>query len=199
MTSVLVTAFEPYDDWDENASWLAMVELTKSLPEEPVVTTRRYPVDFDAVRKQLVMDLSDGYDYAVHLGQSPRDAMITLEAVGLNVRGERDEAPERFGPLVADGPAAYRTDIPLDRLVDRLRAENIPTRASYHAGEYLCNATLYLTQHLAIQLGMPTQSLFIHLPLEPRQLTAQTPQQPTLTAETSRQAIRLILEELDRL
>ena len=48
MASVLITAFEPYDRWEANSSWLALVELTKDLPSEPRITTRRYPVDFAA-------------------------------------------------------------------------------------------------------------------------------------------------------
>ncbi len=199
MASVLVTAFEPYDDWPENASWTALVELTKALPEEPVVTTRRYPVDFDEVRKRLAKDLADGYDYAIHLGQSPRDAQVSMEAIAINVRGDRAQSPEQFGPLVADGPAAYRTSLPLADFAQRLQGENIPARVSYHAGEYLCNAVYYWSQHLAIEMGMPTQSLFLHLPLAPSQLTPQTPQQATLPAETSAKAVRLLLEELDQL
>jgi len=35
MTRVLITAFEPFDRWSENSSWLALVELTRSLPESP--------------------------------------------------------------------------------------------------------------------------------------------------------------------
>lgn len=199
MASVLVTAFEPYDDWPENASWLTLVELTKTLPDEPVVTTRRYPVDFDEVRQQLAKDLADGYDYAIHLGQSPRDSHVTLEAIGINVRGERQKSPDEFGPLVNDAPAAYRTELPLRQFSDRLRQEKIPTRVSYHAGEYLCNATLYLSQHLAIQMGTNTQSLFVHLPLCPTQIKPGMQQQPTLPVETNARALRLLLDEIDQL
>ena len=199
MASVLVTAFEPYDDWPENASWLALVELTQSLPDEPIVTTRRYPVDFDAVRGQLSKDLADGYDYAIHLGQSPHDAQVTLEAISINVRGDRNQSPDKFGQLVTNGPIAYRTELPLADFSESLRGEGIPTRVSYHAGEYLCNATYYLSQHLAIQMGMSTKSLFVHLPLNPSQVTPQMQQQPTLPATASARAIRLLLDELDQL
>lgn len=199
MASVLVTAFEPYDDWPTNASWLTLVELTKNLPDEPVITTRRYCVDFDKVRTQLAKDLADGYDFAIHLGQSPPDALITLETIGINVRGERDQPPEQFGPLVADGPTAYHTQLPVRELTERLRNAGLPARVSYHAGEYLCNATLYLSHHLAIQLGVDTKSLFIHLPLDPSQLKPTMCRQATLPVTTGARALRLILQELDQL
>src|SRR5690348_9736070 len=100
MPSVLLTAFEPYGAWPENSSWLALVELTRSLPEEPRITTRRYPVDFAAVRQLLAKDLSYDYDFAIHLGQSPGSAQVHLEAIGLNVGGESDQLAERHGPLI---------------------------------------------------------------------------------------------------
>ena len=58
MPRVLVTAFEPYDVWSENASWLALVELTRDLPVRPEVTTRLYPVDYAEMRKRLERDLA---------------------------------------------------------------------------------------------------------------------------------------------
>ena len=32
MPSVLITAFEPYDRWRANSSWLTLVQLTQDLP-----------------------------------------------------------------------------------------------------------------------------------------------------------------------
>ena len=71
MLSVLITAFEPYDRWPENSSWLALVELTRDLPTNLKVVTRRYPVDFEAARSRLLDDLAANYDFALHLGQAP--------------------------------------------------------------------------------------------------------------------------------
>jgi len=39
---VLLTAFEPYDRWKANASWLTLVQLTQNFPEQPKITTRLY-------------------------------------------------------------------------------------------------------------------------------------------------------------
>ena len=57
MPSVLITAFDPYDQWDENASWLALVELTRELPTEAEITTRLYPVELNAMKEKLAVDL----------------------------------------------------------------------------------------------------------------------------------------------
>ena len=70
MPRILVTAFEPYDRWAENSSWLTLVEFTKELDPRARITTRRYPVDLFELRQRLTSDLAADYDYAIHLGQA---------------------------------------------------------------------------------------------------------------------------------
>src|SRR5262245_29923078 len=106
MSSILLTAFEPYDRWPENSSWLALVELTRELPGGSKVVTRRYPVDFDVARSRLREDLAADYDYALHLGQAPGVSRIHLEAIGVNIGGHSSQSPDQFQLLVPDGPAA---------------------------------------------------------------------------------------------
>jgi pyroglutamyl-peptidase len=200
MTTVLLTAFEPYDRWTENASWLALVELTRELtrdlPAGRKVVTRRYPVDFEAVRARLADDLAADYDYALHLGQAPGISRIHLEAVGLNVGGHSSQMPDEYQPLVPDGPAAYQTALPLAEWSSQVRALGIPCQVSYHAGTYLCNALLYLTQHLAATRRLKTQAAFIHLPLAPEQVLHERQDWPSLPSSQAAAAIRSIVGEL---
>src|SRR5262245_20545381 len=99
---VLITAFEPYDGWQSNARWLALVELTKQLPTEPKVTTRLYPVDFDRVRAKLEDDLRAGFDVAIHLGQAPGIAAVHLEMMAINIRRELQSTSDIDPPLSED-------------------------------------------------------------------------------------------------
>lgn len=195
MTSVLITAFEPYDRWRENSSWLCLRELTRERPTEPAITTRRYPVDFQAAKEKLAQDLKANYDYAIHLGQSPRTASIRLEEIGLNVGGCSD-TNERLFPLIADGPVAYRSDLPLADWAAKLRSAGIPAQVSQHAGTYLCNAVLYWSHHFSQQFALRTRSAFLHLPLDVSQTLAEHEELPCLPAAISAAAVRLILEEL---
>ena len=111
MSNVLLTAFEPYDRWPTNASWLALVELTRELPREPTITTRLYPVDFAEVKQRLVKDLAGNYDFAIHLGQAPGSSRVQLEAIGINVGGSSHQSPDQYLPLADDGPMAYRSPL----------------------------------------------------------------------------------------
>jgi pyroglutamyl-peptidase len=193
MPSVLITAFEPYAVWEENSSWLALVELTKDLPKVPDITTRLYPTDFAIVQERLAADLEANFDYALHLGQAPGSGRIQLEAMGLNVEAA---GPDEFRPLVPDGPAAYQSVLPLPLWARKLREAGIPSRVSYHAGTYVCNATLYLSHYFAEQGGLKTRSTFVHLPLDLAQVVHADRDTPAWPRKTLATAIGLILEEL---
>jgi pyroglutamyl-peptidase len=196
LSSFLITAFEPYDRWQENASWLALVELTRDLPPGHKVVTRRYPVDFGLVQSRLAEDLSADYDFALHLGQAPGIGRIHLEAFGVNVGGHSSQTPDQFQPLVPGGPAAYQSTLPLAEWAALIRSDGIPCQVSYHAGTYLCNALLYLSLHQAREQGLKTQSTFIHLPLATSQVIADRQDLPSLPPATCAAAVRTILQAL---
>ena len=196
MPKILLTAFEPYDRWTENASWLALVELTKDVPADVDITTRRYPVDFNVVKDRLAEDLAAQYDYAVHLGQAPGSAVVQLEQMAINAGGHSSQQRHEHRPLSDDGPVAYRSSLPLDAWVPLLRGAGIPTVMSFHAGTYLCNATLYWTHYLAERNGWPTQAVFVHLPLSTSQVAADNHSMASLPTEMSAEAVRLILSQL---
>ena len=197
MRRVLVTAFKPYDCWQSNASWLAMVELTRNKPDSPDVTTRLYDVDFAHVREQLEADLTGDYDFALHMGQAPGSTRIQLESFGINIGGHSRQMPDEFQPLTSDGPAAYASELPLAELALRLREAEIPAQVSYHAGTYLCNATMYLSHHLIAARGLKTKAAFIHVPLDTSQVMDQDEILPSLPAAQSARALRIILSALD--
>lgn len=196
MSRVLLTAFEPYDRWKANASWLALVQLTHSLPSRPQLVTRLYPVDFGVMKERLAEDLQQNFDYALHLGQAPGSSRIQLEAVGLNIGGSYSQSPDQYRPLVEDGPVAYRTSLPVGDWAVKLRRAGIPAQVSYHAGTYLCNATLYWSHYVAERTAIRTKSAFMHVPLDVSQAVNESHGTPSLSAGLTAEAIKLILEEL---
>jgi pyroglutamyl-peptidase len=196
LPTVLITAFEPYDRWRENASWLALVELTRELPSELKVVTRRYPVDFELARERLSSDLAANYDVALHLGQAPGIGRVHLEAIGVNVGGHSSQLPDQFQPLLADGPAAYRSPLPLSEWAAMIRDVGVPCQVSYHAGTFLCNALLYLSLHYARERNLATRSTFVHLPLAPSQVFSERSDLPSLSSRECALAIRTILSQI---
>ena len=104
MTSVLLTAFEPYDLWTANSSWLTLVQLTHQLPSDPSITTRLYPVNFAAMKERLAKDLEANYDYALHLGQAPGSTRIQLESHAINIGGSAMQSPDTYRAWSRMGP-----------------------------------------------------------------------------------------------
>ncbi|QDS94187.1 Pyrrolidone-carboxylate peptidase [Roseimaritima multifibrata] len=190
MPSVLLTAFEPYEEWTENSSWLALIELTRWLEDSSHLTTRRYPVCFQAVSKKLGDDLKGDYDLILHLGQAPGTTHIRLESIGLNVDSCGD-------PLVKGAPTAYQTSLDLPSWQKRLNAAGIPASVSHHAGTVLCNATLFSSQHYLAERRLKSQVAFIHLPLTPAQAAAQTTPLPSMSSAMAAAAIATIIESFE--
>jgi pyroglutamyl-peptidase len=190
MAKILLTAFEPYDRWSENSSWLALVDLTRWFESRSQVTTRRYPVNLQVASDRLRKDLLDDYDYAIHLGQSPGSSVLKIESTGLNLRTDGL-------PLIDGAPAAYTTTIPIARLCDSLLAKRIPAEVSHHAGTYLCNAVLYLSQHFSDELGLATQSIFLHLPLSPEQVADAGSNLPSASTSVMAAAVGHLINVLE--
>ncbi len=189
MTRVLLTAFEPYDRWPENSSWLALAELTQWYDGGAEFTTRRYPVELTSMSEKLREDLQQDYDLALHLGQAPGTTLVKLESVGLNVRSDGS-------PLIRDAPAAYRSPLPLDRCHRALTSAGIPSEVSHHAGTYLCNAALFLSQHYSELFGLKTRCLFVHIPLSPAQSARDGGQLASISTPMAAAAIALIVDQL---
>ncbi len=187
MPRVLLTAFDVYDQWQENSSWLTLVELTRWFDMGDSLVTRRYPVDFPAVKQRLAEDMQKDYDLVLHLGQAPGSAVIRMEGFGINV-GSNDL------PLVEDGPSAFRTRLPLSQWNEQLQGRSIPSQVSYHAGTYLCNATLYMSQYFAECEQLRTDSTFIHLPLAPQQVVHSGKAMPSMSVPMMAAGVATILE-----
>lgn len=195
MPTVLLTAFEPYDGWQTNASQLALAALSGEMPP-PNMATRLLPVDFEIVKARLAEELAAHYDYVLHLGQAAGSAKIQLEAVGLNIACDRGSFIDRR--LCDDGPLAYRSSLPLHKWAEKMRAGGVPAEVSFHAGTYLCNAALYLTHYYIERMKLKTQAAFIHLPLDTSQATGDGQNGASLPTALSAAAIRIALESLGR-
>ena len=196
MPRVLLTAFGPYGEWSENASWLALQALMRDAPHGVDLTTRRYPVDFQGLRERMAADLVSRYDVAIHLGQAPGSGVVRLESVGINQAREVQEEGTEVRELEPGGPAAYRSTLPLDAWARMLCDEGIPAKVSSHAGDYLCNASLYWSHHFTAGLPEPPRAVMVHIPLDLSQAAKSEKELPSMPVEISAFAVRRLLESL---
>lgn len=170
---VLITGFEPFNREPFNPSQ-GVLELVRNLVEGPeiTVTTTVLPVDVLRMTLELPQLLRTVQpDVYLALGLAPGRTTLSIERVGLNVLDF--PIPDNGGnqpidqPVIAGGPLAYATTLPIKSIVEACRALQLPLYVSNSAGTYLCNAALYLGLHWASTDdvgGKQPRVGFIHVP-----------------------------------
>jgi pyroglutamyl-peptidase len=158
---ILVTGFMPFLGEKINPSEMLANELAQNFPE---VTSLILPVEFKKSFEVLKSHLKNNtYDYIVSLGQASSRSKISLEKIALNwIQSEhKDESGNQPKPgKINEGPLALMTEIQIDNIYQKLKAENYPIEISFSAGTYVCNE-LYFRELSELK----TNSVFIHVPL----------------------------------
>ena len=103
----------------------------------------------------------------IAVGLAGGTSAVRLERVAINVIDAR--IPDNAGsapvdePVVADGPAAWFTGLPLKASLVAVRAAGIPVEVSSTAGTYVCNATFAALMH-GTSGREGVRSGFVHVP-----------------------------------
>ena len=196
---LLVTAFKPYQSYPWNVSAEALRAITEGVyfdgsgQEARLVYSgpRRgfdaglYDVDFDSIEADLHGDLTSEIGAVLLMGQAPGRATIDLERFAVNA-GVRPGSDGDWFPLEDGGPEALKSDLPLDDWTRRLKEQGLPARQSFHAGTFLCNASLYRALRNFERRGVPRAAVFLHLPVSQEHFPDA---EVTLPAETIFRAV----------
>ena len=131
----------------------------------------------------------------VGLGQSAGAAGLRLERVAINrshaMTPDNTGVVLRGSPVIAGGPAAYLSTLPLHRMLVAVQAAGVPASLSNNAGRYVCNHVFFTQQHVLASREVPGG--FSHLPLLPRQAMGR-PRMPSLPLHLQVAAVRSALE-----
>lgn len=104
---------------------------------------------------------------ALHFGVAREAKGFEIETVGRNrCRLAIDAAGvvPALDRLLEDGADTHATNLPVERIVERLTALGLPACASGDAGGYLCNALLYHSLRHAETLNPAMRAGFVHMP-----------------------------------
>jgi pyroglutamyl-peptidase len=158
--SVVVTGFEPFGGRRVNRSW----EAVRRLDRRPSWQTRQLPVHYENIAAEISGLVKQKPACLLLVGESP-GRTLAVEQVALNLvdtrRADNTNLPPTRETLVDDQPLALRASWNARLVAQRIAAAGIPARASYHAGTYCCNASLYL----AISSLEPHTAVgFLHVP-----------------------------------
>lgn len=198
MPTVLLTGFAPFGGEDVNPSWEAVRALDGKRIGGHRIVARCLPVEFgraNAALRRAIADTSPALVLCV--GQAGGRAAISIERVAINVDDAR--IPDNAGnapvdaPIVARGPAAYFSTLPIKRLRAALDRAGIPAEVSQTAGTYVCNHVFYGLMH-ALKRRPGLRGGFVHIPYSPEQ-AARHPGAPSLPVATVVDALRIVVRE----
>ena len=188
MRNVLVTGFGPFGGEPINPALEAIKLLEGRIIGGCRVVTRELPVTrfeaIDAIVKHI-WDTDPAVVLAV--GQAGGRLEITPERVAINVDDYR--IPDNGGfqpvdePIVAGGPAAYWSTLPIKAMVVAMRDAGIPASVSNSAGTFVCNHLFYGLMHQLAKAGGKIRGGFVHIPYLPEQ-AARLGGQPSMAVET---------------
>ena len=180
---ILLTGFEPFGGETVNPSWQAVLALDGKRIAGHRIHARCLPVAFDASLKALRKALRETRPTLVLcVGLTGGRAQLSLERVAINLVDARiadnSGAQPIDAPVIADGPAAYFTTLPIKAMLQALRKAGIPVEISQTAGTYVCNQVFYGLMH-ALRARRSIRAGFMHIPYSPQQAAAQ-PGMPSL-------------------
>ncbi|QND84265.1 Pyrrolidone-carboxylate peptidase [Chromobacterium vaccinii] len=193
MKTVLLTGFEPFGGETINPSWEAARRLDGETIAGARVHARLLPCAFGSALDALNRELDAlRPDIAIAVGQAGGRPDIAVERVAINIDDAR--FPDNAGRqpidqlIVADGPAAYFSTLPIKAIVAGLRERGLPATVSQSAGTFVCNHVMYGLLHRGGLRGG-----FIHLPFLPEQ-AVRHPRAFSLTLDDCVSALRLAVE-----
>lgn len=196
LPTILLTGFAPFAGEDSNPSWEAVAALDGEQILGHRVVARCLPVEF-GVSLQALRDALDETAPAlvICVGQAGGRAQIGLERVAINVDDARIADNAGAQPIdeavIAGGPAAYFSGLPIKATLAALREAGIPAEVSQTAGTFVCNHVFYGLMH-ALRNVHGVRGGFIHIPYAPAQ-AARHPGAPSLPPAVVSQALRLAI------
>lgn len=189
---ILVTGFEAFGGDVMNPSRDIALALDGRLITGLRVVGVVLPCVFGRAAVELRRHLRRlGPEVVLCLGQAGGRQSITPERIAINVDDARVDDNEGNRPVdqpvVAGGPAAYWSTLPIKAIVAELQARGIPAAVSQTAGTFVCNHVFYSLMH-ALRRCPGVRGGFIHVPYLPQQAR---PGQPSLSLERMIESVAL--------
>ena len=194
----LLTGFDAFGEARLNPSWLAVQALDGELLEGHKLVVAQLPTVFGSSLPALTRLLQlHKPALVICVGQAGGRNALSLERIAINLQdahmADNAGAQPLDAAVVADGPAAYFSSLPIKAMLQVLQQAGIAAEVSQTAGTFVCNHVFYGLMH-ALATQRTTQQNkrirggFIHVPYLPEQGS------PCMPLEEMVRGLRLAVE-----
>ncbi len=152
LPTVLLTGFDPFGGERINPSWEAVRALDGRQIAGHRIVAAQLPTVFDH-SLDVLRELLRAHRPALVIcsGQAGGRAAISLERIAINVNDARIADNARAQPVdtpvIASGPAAYFSSLPIKAMLAALEREGLRAEVSQTAGTFVCNHVFYGLMH----------------------------------------------------
>jgi pyroglutamyl-peptidase len=200
MQAILLTGFAPFGGERRNPSWDVASQLDGHKFNGLSVKSVKLPVNCRRASEAVIQAIMTIAPAAViGLGQAGGRPVLSLERVAINLADPRADRERDGGlqgkPVIAGGPDAYFTRLPLAAILRMLKRHGIPAAISLSAGVYVCNTVMYSALHALRRRRTPAG--FVHLPYEAAQ-AAQHHSVASMSVMTMVAGVEIVLRAVAR-
>lgn len=196
--NIILTGFEPFNGSTKNPSSEVVKNFPIDLFSDHNLVREILPVDsvkaVDWIRGNIQRNRPD---IIILLGEASLRPVISIEKIAINWMDFR--IADNSGNQILDrsvldnGPAAFFSTLPVSLIHNQLKNAGIPAEISLSAGAYLCNQVFYSSLYFSSFEDHKCLCGFIHLPPLPEQVVENDRISPSMSLETSLNAIILAL------
>jgi pyroglutamyl-peptidase len=165
---ILLTGFEPFgEERNPNPSWEGIAALHQTDWEGYHIEAIQLPVVWGAPLQHIERQIHELKPVAVFSFGQGYPGAFAIETKAKNQRGDIPDNQGNPPPLplvVGDGPTELDSSFPCDSVARHLSRQGFPVRISEHAGQYLCEETLYSLETLRRRINPKTAVAFCHVP-----------------------------------
>lgn len=196
---IIVTGFEPLGKEKMSPSWEAVKRLSDEINGAEIIKLQIPSIYFSSMEILIQKIEEIKPDAILSVGQIEGKKEITPEFIGINFISSDvpdNEGRNPHGNINDFGADGIFSTLPVEKMVERMRDDEIPARVSYTAGTFLSNYLLYRTLEHIKSNNLNIIGGLITVPSLEEQGLDKIPESPSMNLDMIVRGLELSLEEV---
>ena len=198
---ILMTGFEPFGTQKTNVSYEAVKGISEDHFDAEIIKACIPTVFHESIDFLKKLIIKHRPDVICLVGEAGGSQSILLERIAINIDDAR--IPDNQGnqpidqPIIMGGPNAYFTKLPIKKLLEAIKKQDIKATISNSAGTYVCNHLMYgMLDYLANTPHVShIKAGFIHVPFYEAQVIDMK-EHPYMPLETIITALETVIQTM---